>query len=109
MVEAGESEFLGSLIPGKFLIPLNGKNGKNTRFAQVRYTPGTHVIDESGGCCCVCFGGILRWRTDLSRAETRVRRLRVPTILEFNRAFHVKNPLCMAIREPLRSGVGKQY
>jgi hypothetical protein len=25
----------------KLLIPLNGKNGKNTEFAQARYTPGT--------------------------------------------------------------------
>ena len=34
-------ELLGVLKPRKLLIPLNAKNAKNTRFAEMRYTPGT--------------------------------------------------------------------
>jgi hypothetical protein len=35
----------------KLFIPLDGKNAKNTGFAQPRYTPGTQVVFDltSGG------------------------------------------------------------
>jgi len=41
MVGAVGIELKATLKARKLLIPLNGKNAKNTRFAEVRYTPGT--------------------------------------------------------------------
>jgi len=41
MVGAVGIELKATLKTRKLLISLNVKNGKNTGFAQVRYTPGT--------------------------------------------------------------------
>src|SRR5271157_77035 len=47
LVGAVGIELKATLKARKLLIPLNAKNGKNTEFAQPRYTPGTRRIDES--------------------------------------------------------------
>jgi hypothetical protein len=41
LVGAVGIELKATLKTRKLLIPLNEKNGKNTGFAQLRYTPGT--------------------------------------------------------------------
>jgi hypothetical protein len=47
LVGAVGIELKATLKARKLLIPLNGKNGKNTEFTQVRYTAGTREISKS--------------------------------------------------------------
>ncbi len=48
LVGAVGIELKATLKIRKLLIPLNAKNTKNTKFAQLRYTPGTRPVPKAG-------------------------------------------------------------